>query len=166
MIPVLSCSCLCPIHWSQVLSQEWRWSWSSTDRRCSNYIWVISNIIVYKGATYFRGLTASKPPGCGLILYYSILWDLIIYPFHRYLLVSNISSYLFIIICLFMIIKTEFQLRILDNILGLEYFCLHITTLRLFCLWNDICASTQNTWYQIILHYSLVVRSRALNNSI
>ena len=28
------------IHWSQVLSREWRFSWSSADRRCSNYIWV------------------------------------------------------------------------------------------------------------------------------
>ena len=41
MFLVLCCSCLCPIHWSQVLSQEWRCSWSSPDRRCSNYIWVI-----------------------------------------------------------------------------------------------------------------------------
>ena len=40
---VSSCSCLCPIHWSQVLSQEWRCSRSSADRRCSNYIWVINN---------------------------------------------------------------------------------------------------------------------------
>ena len=31
-------SCLCPIHWSQVLSQEWRCNRSSTDRRCSNYM--------------------------------------------------------------------------------------------------------------------------------
>ena len=42
---VPSCSCLCPIHWSHVLSREWRCSWSSTDRRCSNYIWVIDNLI-------------------------------------------------------------------------------------------------------------------------
>ena len=34
--------------WSQVLSWEWRCSWSSTDRRCSNYIWVIANFIAYK----------------------------------------------------------------------------------------------------------------------
>ena len=39
----MSCSCYCSIHWSQVLSREWRCSWSSADRRCSNYIWVISN---------------------------------------------------------------------------------------------------------------------------
>ena len=39
----LSCRCLCPIHWSQVLSPSWRCSWSSTDRQCSNYIWVINN---------------------------------------------------------------------------------------------------------------------------
>ena len=44
---ILSCSCLCPIHWSQVLSREWRCSWSSADRRCFNYIWVIHNLIAY-----------------------------------------------------------------------------------------------------------------------
>ena len=33
----------CPIHWRHVLSQEW--SWSSTDRWCSNYIWMISNFV-------------------------------------------------------------------------------------------------------------------------
>ena len=72
---VLSCSCLCLIHWSQVLSdglygplcplsperllnlitlsltqvlsQQWRCSWSNADRRCSNYIWVTNNLIAY-----------------------------------------------------------------------------------------------------------------------
>ena len=52
---VSSCSCLCPIHWSQVLSREWRCSWSSADRRCSNYIWMINNFIAYYGVTYIRG---------------------------------------------------------------------------------------------------------------
>ena len=42
-----SCSCLRSIHWSQVLSWEWRCSWSNADRRCSNYLWVISNFISY-----------------------------------------------------------------------------------------------------------------------
>ena len=54
---VSSCSCLCPIHWNQVLSWEWRCSWSSADRRCSNYIWVINDFIAYWGASYIRGLT-------------------------------------------------------------------------------------------------------------
>ena len=45
--PISSCSYLCPIHWSYMLSWEWRCSWSSADRRCSNYIWVISNFIAY-----------------------------------------------------------------------------------------------------------------------
>ena len=31
MYLILSCSCLCSIHWSQVLSREWRCSWSSAD---------------------------------------------------------------------------------------------------------------------------------------
>ena len=53
---VSSCSCLCPIYWSQVLSREWRCSWNSANRRCSNHIWVINNFISYWGATYIRGL--------------------------------------------------------------------------------------------------------------
>ena len=54
MILVSSCICLCPIYWIQVLSREWRCSWSSADRRCSNYNWVINNLIAYKGAAYIR----------------------------------------------------------------------------------------------------------------
>ena len=44
---VSSCSCFRSIHWSQVLSWEWRCSWSSADRRCSNCIRVINNFIAY-----------------------------------------------------------------------------------------------------------------------
>ena len=40
-----------------MLSREWRCICSSTDRRCSNYIWVINNFIAYWGAAYIRGLT-------------------------------------------------------------------------------------------------------------
>ena len=36
---------------------EWRCSWSSADRRCSNYIWVINIFIANKGVTYIRGFT-------------------------------------------------------------------------------------------------------------
>ena len=57
MILVWSCSCRCLIHWTQGLCQEWRCSWSSADRRCSNYIWVMNDYIAYKDATYIRGLT-------------------------------------------------------------------------------------------------------------
>ena len=64
MFLVSSCSCVCPIHWSQVLSQEWRCSWSSIDRRCSNYIWVINKFIVYAGAAYIRGLTVYEKNLC------------------------------------------------------------------------------------------------------
>ena len=46
-ILALSCGCLCRIPWSQMLSREWRCSWSSADRRCSNYISVIDNFIAY-----------------------------------------------------------------------------------------------------------------------
>ena len=56
MILVLPCSCFCPIHRSHVLSSEWRCNWRSTDRRCSNYIWLISNFISYSGPAYIRCL--------------------------------------------------------------------------------------------------------------
>ena len=56
MFLVLSCCCLCLIHWCQVLSWEWRCSWSSADRLCSNFIWVINNLIAYWGVAYIRGL--------------------------------------------------------------------------------------------------------------
>ena len=59
LILVSSCSCLCPIHCNQGLSQEWRCSWSSTDCWCSNYIWVINDYIAYKGAAYIRVLTVA-----------------------------------------------------------------------------------------------------------
>ena len=45
MILFSTCSCPCPIHWRQVLSRDWRCSWSSADRWCSNYIWEINNFI-------------------------------------------------------------------------------------------------------------------------
>ena len=56
MILASSCSCLCQIHLSQVFSREWRCSWSSADRRCFNYIWVIINFNADQGASYIRGL--------------------------------------------------------------------------------------------------------------
>ena len=55
-----SCSCLCPIHWSHVLIREWRCSWSSTDRRCSNYMWVINTCISNWCAIYTRGLKVRR----------------------------------------------------------------------------------------------------------
>ena len=42
IILVLSSSCLCAIRWYYMLNREWRCSWSSADRWCSNYIWVIA----------------------------------------------------------------------------------------------------------------------------
>ena len=57
MFLVSSCSCLCPIQWSQVLSQEWRCRWSSAGRRCSNYMLVIDNFIAYWGVSYIRDFT-------------------------------------------------------------------------------------------------------------
>ena len=49
----VACSCLYPIHWTQVLRSEWRCNGSSADRR------VINNFAAYWGAYYIRGLTVS-----------------------------------------------------------------------------------------------------------
>ena len=63
MILISSWSRLCPILWSPVLSREWRCCWSSADRRCSNYIWVVDNLIAYYGASYIRDLTVGQYRG-------------------------------------------------------------------------------------------------------
>ena len=42
------CSCIRSIHWSHVLNWERICSWNSADRRCSNYIWVINNLLPTK----------------------------------------------------------------------------------------------------------------------
>ena len=78
MLLVSSCSCIDPIRWSQVLSWEWRFSWSSADRRCSNYIWVINNLIAYQSASYIRDLT--------------VICDVLIYACYIYLLLATKSS--------------------------------------------------------------------------
>ena len=43
-----------------VVFAHWSCSWSSTDRRCSNYIYLINNFIIYCGVPYIRGLTAIR----------------------------------------------------------------------------------------------------------
>ena len=72
-VSCIPCSCLRSIHWSQVLSWKWRCSWSSADRRCSNYIWVINNFIAYWGATYIRGFTVDSLFST-FILWPNVLW--------------------------------------------------------------------------------------------
>ena len=47
------CSCLYAICRSQVLSHEWRCSWSSADRCHSNYIWVMNNFFVLLGCLLY-----------------------------------------------------------------------------------------------------------------
>ena len=55
MFPVSACNCLWAIYLCQVLSREWRCSWSSANRRCFNSIWVINNLIAYLSAVlYYR----------------------------------------------------------------------------------------------------------------
>ena len=78
----LPCSCLNPIHWNQS-SREWRCSWGSADRRCSNYIWVINNFIAYSGVTYIRSFMVyfchhdfkhvASSPLCSLPIYLAAL---------------------------------------------------------------------------------------------
>ena len=74
---VLSCSFLYPIHWSQVLSREWRCSWSSADRRFSDYIRVINNFIMPlplgAGGIMFSGCPSVRP---------SEAWTTLFWPVH------------------------------------------------------------------------------------
>ena len=90
-----SCSCLCQIRWNQVLSREWRCSWSRADRRCPNYIWVINNVIAHQGAPYIRVLTV-------FTTFWIVCNNLYKYPFidvystllfHKYVFLSRIISF-------------------------------------------------------------------------
>ena len=67
-------SCLAAVfaqnHWSQALCREWSCSWSSADRRCSNYIWVINNFIAYEGAACIRALMVFAIPLPGVVYVY------------------------------------------------------------------------------------------------
>ena len=56
MFLVLLCSCLCSIHWSQVLNREWRCNWSSASAAPSTSEW--STILLpTKGVAYITDLT-------------------------------------------------------------------------------------------------------------
>ena len=74
MLLVLSCCCLCAIYWSHVLSWECRCSWSSADRRCSNYIWVINKYIAYWGGSNIRDLTV-HPLEVAFTKWVEIIWN-------------------------------------------------------------------------------------------
>ena len=50
-----------------MLSGEWRCSWSNADRQCSNYIWVINNLIAYQNAPYIRDLAVTNV--------YEVVWQ-------------------------------------------------------------------------------------------
>ena len=71
---VSSCSCLFTIYWSQTLNREWRCSWSSADRRCSNYIWVIINLISYQDTPIIRDRTVYFLYHMGDILLHPTCW--------------------------------------------------------------------------------------------
>ena len=63
MFLISSCRCRCPIHLIQVFSIEWRCRRSLAQRRCSKYIWAISDFIAYWGAAYITGFSVPMSPG-------------------------------------------------------------------------------------------------------
>ena len=90
MLLVSYCSCLYPIRWSQVLSWEWRCSWSSADRRCSNYIWVINNLIVRLILETWRYIHKGAGSGNGTSQGWgSLKLYLLVYPFWKICVLLN-----------------------------------------------------------------------------
>ena len=69
MFLISSCSCLCSIHWNQVLSRKWRCS-------CSNYIWVIKwewfSLIVFMRTANIWVINNFFPTKVHLLL--EVLW--------------------------------------------------------------------------------------------
>ena len=76
MFLVSSCSCLCAKHGSQLLSREWRCSWSSADRRCSNYIWVMKQFHYILRCDLYMRFDGNFVPGVQLTV--SQHWALIL----------------------------------------------------------------------------------------
>ena len=142
MILTSSYSCRCPTHWSQVLSREWRCSWSSADRRCSNYIWVINNLIAYRGASYIRDLTVYKNVGAlhynGSITEEKIYCNKLIFVFLLCKKYSTFASCFFSVIHL--MLKPIKYIMILGNVLAF-FQCQIILYINYDCHFN-----TFETW--------------------
>ena len=130
----LSCSCIFPIHWNPLLSRELRCSWSSTDNRCSNYIWVMNKFIVCWSAFLSLGLN-------GLIWCIACVEYIYSHSFgsldsHRYLLVGdfNYRAWLYLTNWYRMFVtfgiwfKQHFDTRYL-------VFC-NLSPPRMFCPWT------------------------------
>ena len=112
MFLVSSCNCFCAIYWSHVLSREWRCSWSSADRRCSNCIWVINNFSAYWGMSFIRGLVVRFYP------FYS--YAALYFP-HLY---WNITSCLLFLVCIQRFSTTFAMLTFIDTALSFLLFVL------------------------------------------
>ena len=101
MFLVCYCSCICAIYWTQLLSREWRCSWSSADRRCSNYIWVIDNFMAYQGASYIRDLTVGQLGICmHAIGFWHQIKQLILYHSIQLLSANMTGKHLFLMLCI------------------------------------------------------------------
>ena len=122
---------LCPIHWSQVLSQEWKCSWSSADKRCSDYIWVNNLFIAYQGATYIRGLTVellmADVQFLSILCYFlSLLLSL---------LLSSSPSFSFLIIITMVIIIITIIIFVILVIIIAITICVRIMIQVLYIIW-------------------------------
>ena len=141
MILISSWSRLCPILWSQVLSREWRCSWSSADRRCSNYIWVIDNLITYWGAYYIRDLTVVFPINCAygfVVLCFIFFFSTVILRYHSLCLRIDLLPDL---MCDFKLVGRFNLLKILLKILAPQSASqFHLfDMLKLSTKWFSIC---------------------------
>ena len=67
-----------------MLSREWRCTWSSTDRRCSNCIWVINNVVAYSGETYMCEGSKKRLKGNESKYINVEQWDVITHPRHNF----------------------------------------------------------------------------------
>ena len=137
MLRVSSCSCLSPFHWSQVLSREWKGSWSSADRWCANYIWVIKNVIVYKNGSYIRGFTVA----CSIMC-------------------SSKYNYLrSIVVCLTM--KSHIGAKLLLY-LYLNFVCWDSRMPSLSCIYHTVLKMIENYILCLCYEYSIVLENKRM----
>ena len=90
-INLVSCSiCLCAIYWSQVLSPEWRYSWSRADRQCFSYI-SVGAVLTCNAPTTSERSTILLPTEVPLILE--------IYQYMKWCLFNGFTIFMNSILC-------------------------------------------------------------------
>ena len=134
MIFVSAWSCFCPIHCNWLSRWEWRCRCSNADMRCSNYMWVIMNLIASYGAAYITDLM--------VVSYLIYVGYTILCAIHGLIFLTssrNIWTHLFVNTYIFVSLGILYYFVNCITIFGRNhlytYVCKHTISLKTSTLW-------------------------------